>query len=87
MSALQKFVALARIRMMISLRDKMATFSRIILPAILILISAAILKSACIQYNPPLSTILLEPEAVYDNFHGKFAVMGTSGERWIVCTE
>ena len=62
----------------------MATFSRIILPAILILISAIVLRSASIQYNPPLSTIQLNTLNTFQGFAGKFAYINKTSKTCFV---
>ena len=58
-------MAVLKIRFLISLRDKMALFTTMILPAILILIGAIILKTANIQYNPTLKHTQLKSSIVY----------------------
>lgn len=68
-----------KIRTLVSVRDKMATFSRIILPIILVLISVVIIKIADIEYNPPQTSLVLRADSVYQGYHGNFAILQPHG--------
>lgn len=74
-SDLQIFKAMVKIRYLISLRDKMAVFSRIILPVVLILIADVILRSSSIQYNPRESQINFSPDSIYHSYRGRFLLI------------